>query len=66
MRVSHIERFGIQRFQGSDEDIQFYTGLTFMVFYLHDIYLFKGISDRSVYNNMFNRYIAVAIGSCES
>ena len=28
MRVSHIERFGIQRFQGSDEDIQFYTGST--------------------------------------
>ena len=27
MKVSHIERFGIQRVQGSDEDIQFYTGL---------------------------------------
>ena len=27
MRVSHNEQFGIQRFQGSDEDIQFYTGL---------------------------------------
>ena len=27
MRVSHIERFGIQRFQGSNEDIQLYTGL---------------------------------------
>ena len=27
MRVGYIERFGVQRFQCSDEDIQFYTGL---------------------------------------
>ena len=27
MRVGYVERFGVQRFQCSDEDIQFYTGL---------------------------------------
>ena len=24
---THVERFGLQRFQGSDDDVQFYTGL---------------------------------------
>ena len=27
MRVGYVEPFGVQQFQGSDEDIQFYTGL---------------------------------------
>ena len=27
IRLSHVKRFGLQRFQGSDEDIRFYTGL---------------------------------------
>ena len=27
IRLSHVERFCLQRFQGSDEDIRFYTGL---------------------------------------
>ena len=27
MKVGYVERLGVERFQGSDEDIQFYTGL---------------------------------------
>lgn len=27
IKSTHVERFGLQRFQGSDDDIQFYTGL---------------------------------------
>lgn len=33
LKVSRVERFGVQRFQGSDEDIRFYTGLpTYNIF----------------------------------
>ena len=27
IKISHVERFGIERFQGNDDDIRFYTGL---------------------------------------
>ena len=27
IKISRVERFGIERFQGNDEDIRFYTGL---------------------------------------
>ena len=27
IKISRVERFGIKRFQGSDDDIRFYTGL---------------------------------------
>ena len=27
IEISHVERFGVCRFQGSDDDIRFYTGL---------------------------------------
>ena len=34
MKIGHVERFGVKRFQGSDEDIQFYVGLYHLIVFL--------------------------------